>query len=118
MADAISQFRSWFCILIIEIVYDTSPGVVSVGSGIWILFIFYFALAACDCAKRMAFLKETGFFILAIVVLGRCDFFPFAAFPSLVRALTALSGHQVIWICFRRPGHAPFFERPGRRGAG
>jgi hypothetical protein len=82
--------------VIIEIVYDTSPVLSGVGSGIWILFIFYFALRLTIVANRMAFLKKNWLFILAIVV-SALRFFPFLQPFPLVRALTATFGMQVIW---------------------
>ena len=108
----------WFCILIIEIVYDTSPVLSGVGSGIWILFIFYFALRLTIVANRMAFLKKNWLFILAIVV-SAMRFFPFLQPFPLVRALTATFGMQVIWI-FASADQGMRFLRValGRRGAG
>jgi voltage-gated potassium channel len=108
----------WFCILIIEIVYDTSPVLSGVGSGIWILFIFYFALRLAIVANRMAFLKKNWLFILAIVV-SALRFFPFLQPFPLVRALTATFGMQVIWI-FASADQGMRFLRValGRRGAG
>ena len=108
----------WFCILIIEIVYDTSPVLSGVGSSIWILFIFYFALRLAIVANRMAFLKKNWLFVLAIVV-SALRFFPFLHPFPLVRALTATFGMQVIWI-FASADQGMRFLRValGRRGAG
>jgi len=108
----------WFCILIIEIAYDTSPVLSGVGSSIWILFIFYFALRLAIVANRMAFLKKNWLFILAIVV-SALRFFPFLQPFPLVRALTATFGMQVIWI-FASADQGMRFLRGalGRRGAG
>ena len=108
----------WFCILVIEIVYDTSPVLSGVGSSIWILFIFYFALRLAIVANRMAFLKKNWLFILAIVV-SALRFFPFLQPFPLVRALTATFGMQVIWI-FASADQGMRFLRGalGRRGAG
>ena len=108
----------WFCILIIEIVYVTNPVLSGIGSGIWILFIFYFALRLAIVANRMAFLKKNWLFILAIVV-SALRFFPFLQPFPLVRALTATFGMQVIWI-FASADQGMRFLRValGRRGAG
>jgi voltage-gated potassium channel len=108
----------WFCILIIEIVYDTSPALSGVGSVIWILFIFYFALRLTIVAQRVAFLKKNWLFILAMVV-SALRFFPFLQSFPLVRALTATFGMQVIWI-FASADQGMRFLRIalGRRGAG
>jgi voltage-gated potassium channel len=108
----------WFCILIIEIVYDTIPALSDVGSAIWILFIFYFALRLAIVANRVAFLKKNWLFILAIVV-SAMRFFPFLQPFPLVRALTATFGMQVIWI-FASADQGMRFLRIalGRRGAG
>jgi voltage-gated potassium channel len=108
----------WFCILIIEIVYDTNPVLSGVGSGIWILFIFYFALRLALVANRITFLKKNWLFILAIVV-SALRFFPFLQPFPLVRALTATFGMQVVWI-FASADQGMRFLRTalGRRGAG
>jgi voltage-gated potassium channel len=108
----------WFCILIIEIVYGSIPVLSGVGSGIWILFIFYFALRLAIVADRLAFLKNNWLFILAIVV-SALRFFPFLQPFPLVHALTATFGMQVIWI-FASADQGMRFLRValGRRGAG
>ena len=108
----------WFCILIIEIVYVTNPVLSGIGTGIWILFIFYFALRLGIVADRTAFLKKNWLFILAIIV-SALRFFPFLQPFSLVRALTATFGMQVIWI-FASADQGMRFLRValGRRGAG
>jgi hypothetical protein len=87
----------WLCILITELVYGTSPVLSGFGSGIWILFIFYFAMRLAIVANRMAFLKKNWLFVLAIVV-SALRFFPFLQPFPLVRALTATFSMQVIWI--------------------
>ena len=108
----------WFCILIIEIVYDTSPVLSGVGSGIWILFIFYFAMRLAIVANRKDFLKKNWLFILAMAV-SALRFIPFLQPFPLVRALTATFGMQVIWI-FASADQGMRFLRIalGRRGAG
>jgi voltage-gated potassium channel len=108
----------WLCILIIEIVYDTSPVLSGVGTGIWIIFILYFALRLAIVANRVAFLKKNWLFILAIVV-SALRFFPFLQPFPLVRALTATFGMQVIWI-FASADQGMRFLRAalGRRGTG
>ena len=108
----------WFCILIIEIVYVTNPVLSGIGTGIWILFIFYFALRLGIVADRIAFLKKNWLFILAIIV-SALRFFSFLQPFPLVRALTATFGMQVIWI-FASADQGMRFLRIalGRRGAG
>jgi voltage-gated potassium channel len=108
----------WFCILIIEIVNNTSPVLSEVGSGIWILFILYFAFRLAIVANRIAFLKKNWLFILAIIV-SALRFFPFLQPFPLVRALTATFGMQVIWILASADQGMRFLRAAlGRRGAG
>ncbi|MGA2051884.1 MAG: ion channel [Opitutales bacterium] len=108
----------WLCILFIEIVYDRSTVLSDFGTGIWILFIVYFAMRLAIVANRTAFLKKNWLFVLAIVV-STLRFFPFLQPFPLVRALTATFGMQVIWI-FASADQGMRFLRGalGRRGSG
>src|ERR1035437_9887643 len=58
----------WLCILIAELVNVTIPLLSGFGTGIWILFIFYFAMRLAAVENRIAFLKKNWLFILAILV--------------------------------------------------
>src|SRR5664279_3946972 len=78
----------WLCILITELAYGTNTVLSDVGTGIWILFIFYFIMRLLTVVNRIAFLKRNWLFVLAILV-SMLRFVPYLqAFP-LVRALTA-----------------------------
>jgi voltage-gated potassium channel len=108
----------WLCILIAELANVTSPLLSGFGTGIWILFIFYFAMRLAAVANRIAFLKKNWLFILAILV-SALRFFPFLQPFPLIRALTATFGMQVIWILASADQGMRFLRRAlGRRGAG
>ena len=108
----------WFCILITELAYGTSPVLSGFGTVIWSLFVFYFTMRLVAVENRIAFLKKNWVFVLAILVslLRFCTFLhPF----SLVRALTATFGMQVVWIFASADQGMRFLRRAlGRRGAG
>jgi voltage-gated potassium channel len=108
----------WLCILITELVCGTSPVLSGFGSGIWIVFCFYFAMRLAIVANRTAFLKKNWLFVLAIAI-SALRLFPFLHPFPLVRALTATFGIQVIWI-FASADQGMRFLRGalGRRGAG
>ena len=108
----------WLCILITELANVTSPLLYGFGTGIWMLFIFYFAMRLAAVANRIAFLKKNWFFILAILV-SALRFFPFLQHFPLMRVLTATFGMQVIWILASADQGMRFLRRAlGRRGAG
>jgi len=108
----------WLCILITELANFISPLLSGFGTGIWILFIFYFAMRLAVVANRIAFLKKNWLFILAILV-SALRFFPFLQPFPLVRVLTATFGMQVIWILASADQGMRFLHRAlGRRGAG
>ena len=87
----------WFCILITELVNGTSPVLSSFGTGIWFLFILYFAMRMATVANKINLLKQNWLFVLAIFVTS-LRFFPFLQSFPLVRVLTATFGIQMIWI--------------------
>jgi len=108
----------WFCILIIEIVNDTSPVLSDIGSGIWILFIFYFALRLAIVANQMAFLKKNWLFILAIVVLSITIFSLFTTLPAGA-CIDRNFWHAGDWISLPPTRECVFLRVAlGRRGAG
>ena len=108
----------WLCILIAELANVTSPLLSGFGTGIWILFIFYFAMRLAAVANRIAFLKKNWLFILAILV-SALRFFPFLQPFPLIRVLTATFGMQVIWILASADQGMRFLRRAlGRRGTG
>jgi voltage-gated potassium channel len=108
----------WLCILIIELAYGTDVLLSSIGTSIWILFIFYFALCLVSVASRMAFLKRNWLFILAMLV-SMLRFFPLLQVFPAVRVLTATFGLQVIWIFASADQGLRSLRRAlGRRGAG
>jgi voltage-gated potassium channel len=108
----------WLCILIAELAYGASPVLSGFGTGIWILFIFYFIMRLVTVANRAAFLKRNWLFVLAILVCV-LRFFPFLQSFPLVRVLTATFGIQVIWIFASADQGMIFLRRAlGRRGAG
>jgi voltage-gated potassium channel len=108
----------WLCILITELAYGTSPALSYCGTGIWILFIFYFNMRLVTVANRITFLKKHWIFVLAILV-PVLRFFPFLQPFPLVRALTATFGIQVIWIfASADQGMRSLRRALGRRGAG
>ena len=87
----------WLCILISELVNLKSQLLSYFGTGIWMLFIVYFAICLAIVPNRLAFLKKNWLFILAILV-SALRFFPFLHPFPLIRVLTATFGMQVIWI--------------------
>ncbi len=108
----------WLCILIIELVYGTNALLSNLGTGIWTLFIFYFAMRLVTVSNRMTFLKKHWIFVLAILV-SVLRFFPYLQPFTLVRALTATFGMQVIWIFVSADQGLRSLRRAlGRRGAG
>jgi voltage-gated potassium channel len=108
----------WLCILLIELVYGTSPALSGIGTGIWILFICYFTMRLVTVVDRIAFLKNNWLFVLAILV-SVLRFFPYLQPFPLVRALTATFGMQVIWIFVSADQGMRALRRAlGRRGGG
>ena len=87
----------WFCILITELVNGTSKVLSCFGTGIWFLFILYFAMRLATVTNRIKLLKQNWLFVLAIFVTT-LRFSPFLQTFPLVRVLTATFGIQVIWI--------------------
>jgi len=108
----------WFCILITESVNGTSSVLSDFGTGIWVIFILYFAMRMATVVHRVDLLKQNWPFVLAILV-STLRFFPFLqAFP-LVRILTATFGMQVIWIFASAVVGMRILRRNiGHRGAG
>ena len=108
----------WLGILILELVYGASEVSSGVGTIIWILFIFYFTIRFVTAANRRAFLKRNWLFVLAILV-SLLRFFPFLQTFTLVRAVTATFGMQVIWIFTSADqGMRSLRRKLGRRGTG
>jgi voltage-gated potassium channel len=108
----------WLCVLVAELAFGASPTLSGLGTGIWILFIFYFTMRLLMAANRPTFLEKHWLFVLAMLV-SVLRFFPYLqAFP-LVRALTATFGMQVIWIFTSADlGMRSLRRALGRRGAG
>lgn len=108
----------WFCILIIELVHGTSPVLSALGSGIWALFILYFTMRLATAENRLIFLKKHWLFVVAILV-SVLRFFPYLQPFTLVRALTATFGMQVIWLFLSAIEGLHSLRRAlGHRGAG
>lgn len=108
----------WLCILVAELVFGTNQALSAVGTGIWILFIFYFILCLVTVANRRLYLKKNWLFIVAILV-SILRFFPLLQVFPLVRALTATFGMQVIWIFVSAEQGMRSLRRVlGRRGSG
>jgi len=108
----------WFCILITELAYGTTTALSDFGTGIWIVFIFYFTMRLVTVGNRISFLKKNWLFVLAILI-SVLRFFPLLQPFPLVRALTATFGMQVIWIfASADQGMRSLRRALGRRGAG
>lgn len=108
----------WLCILITELVYTTNDFLSYIGTGIWILFIFYLGIRLVTATDRPAFLKRNWLFVLAIVV-SVLRFFPFFQNFPIVRAVTATFGMQIIWIFTSADqGMRSLRRKLGRRGTG
>ena len=108
----------WFCILITELAYGMTTALSDFGTGIWIVFIFYFTMRLVTVANRISFLKKNWLFVLAILI-SVLRFFPLLQPFPLVRALTATFGMQVIWIfASADQGMRSLRRALGRRGAG
>jgi hypothetical protein len=50
----------WLCILITELAYGTNTALSGFGTGIWILFIFYFTMCLRTVANRISFSIKIG----------------------------------------------------------
>ncbi|MBF0505082.1 MAG: potassium channel protein [Candidatus Omnitrophica bacterium] len=87
----------WFCILITELVNGTNTVLSDFGTGIWFLFILYFAMRLATVANKIKLLKQNWLFVLAIFVTSLRFSHFLQSFP-LVRVLTATFGIQMIWI--------------------
>jgi len=108
----------WFLVIITELVYATSPLLLSLGTVLWVLFVIYFGLRLAIVPKRWIFLKLNWLFVLAIVV-PVLRFFPFLQRFPLSRALTATFGMQVIWMfASADQGLRSLRQAMGRRGSG
>jgi voltage-gated potassium channel len=108
----------WFCVLIAELVYGTSPALLALGTGIWVVLICYFTMRLVTVANRAAFLRKNWLFVLAILV-SVMRFVPFLQPFPLVRALTATFGIQVVWIfASADQGMRSLRHALGRRGGG
>jgi hypothetical protein len=70
----------WFCILITELVNGTSPVLSGFGTGIWVLFILYFAMRMATVVNRTELLKQNWPFVLAILVIYTEVFSTFTVF--------------------------------------
>jgi voltage-gated potassium channel len=108
----------WLFILITELVYSTNEVLSDFGTGIWLLFIFYLSLRLVTSADRIAFLKRNWLFELAVLV-SVLRFFPFLQNFTIVRAVTATFGMQLIWIFTSADqGMRALRRKLGRRGTG
>lgn len=108
----------WLGILITELVYGTNAILSGSGTVIWVLFIFYFSMRFVTAPNRQAFLKKNWLFVLAILV-SLLRFFPLLQTFTLVRAVTATFGMQVIWIFTSADqGMRSLRRKLGRRGSG
>jgi voltage-gated potassium channel len=108
----------WFCILILELVNGPSFVLSGLGTGIWVLFILYFAMRLATVVNKINLLKQNWLFILAIFVTT-LRFFPFLQSFPLVRVLTATFGIQMIWIFASAfVGMRILRRNIGHRGAG
>jgi len=108
----------WFLVIITELVYATSPLLLSLGTVLWALFVIYFGLRLAIVPKRWIFLKLNWLFVLAIVV-PVLRFFPLLQRFPLSRALTATFGMQVIWMfASADQGMRSLRRAMGRRGSG
>lgn len=109
---------AWLLILIAELVIGMNAVLHYVGTGIWLVFIFYFAIRLITAPKRRNFLRKNWLFVLAMLV-SVMRLFPFLEpFPA-VRALTATFGMQVIWIfASADQGMRSIRRTLGKRGVG
>jgi voltage-gated potassium channel len=108
----------WFLVIIVELVNGTSPLLLSLGTVLWALFVFYFGLRLAIVPHRVVFLKRNWLFVLAILV-PILRFFPFLQRLALARALTATFGMQVIWMfASADQGLRSLRRTMGRRGTG
>ena len=108
----------WFCILITELVNGISSVLSDFGTGIWVIFILYFAMRMATVVNRTDLLKQNWPFVLAILV-STLRFFPFLQSFPFIRVLTATFGMQVIWIFASAVVGMRILRRNiGHRGAG
>ena len=108
----------WFLVIITELVNGMSPVLESLGTVLWVLFVFYFGLRLAIVASRVVFFKRNWLFVLAILVPA-LRLFPFLQKFPLARALTATFGMQVIWMfASADQGLRALRRAMGRRGTG
>ena len=108
----------WFLVIITELVKGITPGLLSLGTVLWALFVCYFGLRLAIAPDRALFLKRNWLFVLAILV-PMLRLVPFLQSFSLARALTATFGMQVVWMfASADQGLRSLRRTMGRRGAG
>jgi voltage-gated potassium channel len=108
----------WFCVLILELVYGMNDVLSILGSGIWFLFILYFAMRLATAEDKRVFLRKHWLFVIAIL-FSVLRFFPYLQSFTVVRALTATFGMQVIWLFLSAIEGLHSLRRAlGHRGAG
>jgi voltage-gated potassium channel len=108
----------WFLVIITELVNGITPGLLSLGTVLWAVFVCYFGLRLTITADRGLFLKRNWLFVLAILV-PILRFVPFFQLLPLARALTATFGMQVVWMfASADQGLRSLRRTMGRRGAG
>ena len=108
----------WFLVIITELVNGITPGLLSLGTVLWALFVCYFGLRLAIVSDRALFLKRNWLFVLAILV-PMLRFVPYLQSFPLARALTATFGMQVVWMfASADQGLRSLRRTMGRRGAG
>jgi voltage-gated potassium channel len=108
----------WFLVIITELVNGITPGLLSLGTVLWVVFVCYFGLRLAIAADRALFLRRNWLFVLAILV-PMLRFVPFLQSFPLARALTATFGMQVVWMfASADQGLRSLRRTMGRRGAG
>lgn len=108
----------WLCILIMELVNGTNAALSDFGTGLWVLFVFYFLLRLRITIDPKALLKKNWLFILAMLV-AILRFFPTLQNLIFVRGLAFTFGMQAIWIFVSADQGIRFVRKAlGKRGAG
>ena len=108
----------WFLVIITELVNGITPGLLSLGTVLWAVFVCYFGLRLAIAPDRALFLQRNWLFVLAILV-PMLRFVPFLQSFPLARALTATFGMQVVWMfASADQGLRSLHRTMGRRGAG
>ena len=85
---------AWLAIVLLELTGRTSPFLIWVGTGIWILFLIEFAIRFALAPEKLPFLKKNWLTVIALVVPALRLFRAFA----ILRAARVLRGVRLVRV--------------------